>query len=415
MCSCLDRLKLMNHLLAFPALAEQLSQRGIDVESIKTRLKQQHIETPSWGYGNSGTRFKVFPWPGAARNIHEKLADAAYVHKLTGVAPSVAIHIPWDKTDDWNAFRQEAESQGVKIGAVNPNVFQDDEYKLGSVCHPSPAVQEQAIAHMVECCEIMQATGSKLLSLWFADGTNYAGQDNLVARKHRMESALREVYKALPADGRMLIEYKFFEPAFYSTDLPDWGTAYAMTLKLGDQADVLVDTGHHAQGTNIAAIVAFLLDEGRLGGFHFNARQYADDDLILGTTNPFELFVIFHELVSAGDKASHVAYMIDQSHNIEPKLEAMIQSVINCQVAYAKALLIDRKGLQQAQNSGDVLGGPRILMDAYETDVRPLLAQVRHELGLQPDPIDAYRGDDYAKRIASARAPAEGSLSGYPT
>ncbi len=405
----------MDHLSAFPALAEQLLQRGIDVESIKTRLKQQQIETPSWGYGNSGTRFKVFPWPGAARDIHEKLADAAYVHKLTGVAPSVALHIPWDKTDDWSALKQEAESLGVRIGAINPNVFQDDEYKLGSVCHPSSAVQEQAIAHMVECCEIMHATGSKLLSLWFADGTNYAGQDNIVARKHRMENALREVYKALPTDGRMLIEYKFFEPAFYSTDLPDWGTAYAMALKLGDRAQVLVDTGHHPQGTNIAAIVAFLLDEQRLGGFHFNARQYADDDLIVGSTNPFELFVIFHELVNAGDNAKDVAYMIDQSHNIEPKLEAMIQSVINCQVAYAKALLIDRKGLQQAQNSGDVLGGPRILMDAYETDVRPLLAQVRHELGLHPDPIEAYRTDDYVQRIAKARGAAEGSLSGYPT
>src|SRR5258708_2274273 len=356
MCSCLDRLKLMNHLWAFAVVAEQLWQRGIDVENVKTRVKRQHIETHSWGYGNSGTRFKVFPWPGAARDIHEKLADAAYVHKLTGVAPSVALHIPWDKTDDWNALKQEAESLGVRIGAINPNVFQDDEYKLGSVCHPSSAVQEQAIAHMFECCEIMHATGSKLLSLWFADGTNYAGQDNIVARKHRMENALREVYKALPTDGRMLIEYKFFEPAFYSTDLPDWGTAYAMALKLGDQAQVLVDTGHHPQGTNIAAIVSFLLDEGRLGGFHFNARQYADHDLIVCTRNPFELFVIFHELVNAGEKAANVAYMIDQSHNIEPKIEAMIQSVVNCQAAYARALIVDRQALRQAHQARDVLG-----------------------------------------------------------
>jgi L-rhamnose isomerase / sugar isomerase len=382
---------------------------------VKAKLTQQHIETPSWGYGNSGTRFKVFPAPGAARDIHEKLADAAYVHKLTGVAPSVALHIPWDKTDDWNALRQEAESLGIQIGAINPNVFQDDDYKLGSVCHPSPAIQEQAIAHMVECCEIMSLTGSRLLSLWFADGTNYAGQDSIIARKHRMEHALREVYKYLPANGRMLIEYKFFEPAFYSTDLPDWGTAYAMALKLGDRAQVLVDTGHHPQGTNIAAIVAFLLDEGRLGGFHFNARQYADDDLIVGSTNPFELFVIFHELVSAGESANNVAYMIDQSHNIEPKLEAMIQSVMNCQTAYAKALIVDRRALQQAQLEGDVLGAHRLLLDAYETDVRPLLAQVRHEMGRQPDPIAAYRSDNYAERIARERGAAQGSLSGYPT
>jgi L-rhamnose isomerase/sugar isomerase len=402
------------HIAAYPALAERLTKRSINIEDLKNKLKKQHIETPSWGYGNSGTRFKVFSWPGAARDIHEKVADAAYIHKLTGVAPTVALHIPWDKTDDYKALRQEAQSLGVGLGAINPNVFQDDVYKLGSVCHPSPAVQEQAIAHLVECCEIMAATGSNLLSLWFADGTNYAGQDNVVERKHRMEHALRETYKNLPPGGKMLIEYKFFEPAFYSTDLPDWGTAYAYSLKLGDQAQVLVDTGHHPQGTNIPVIVAFLLDDGKLGGFHFNARQYADDDLIVGTTNPFELFVIYHELVSAGDKAKDVAYMIDQSHNIEPKLEAMLQSVINCQVAYAKALLVDRNALHAAQHSGDVLGAYRVLMDAYDIDVRPLLAQVRQEMGLHPDPIAAYRADNYAKRVAEARGVADGSLGGYP-
>ncbi len=404
----------MDHLPAYPALAESLNKRGVDVEAVKAKLKAQHIETPSWGYGNSGTRFKVFPWPGAARDIHEKLADAAYVHRLTGVAPTVALHIPWDKVSDWTALRQEAEAQGITIGAINPNVFQDDVYRLGSICHPSSAVQEQAITHLVECCEIMKATGSTILSLWFADGTNYAGQDSLKERKHRLEQGLLAVYPHLPGAGRMLIEYKFFEPAFYSTDLPDWGTAYAMALKLGERAQVLVDTGHHAQGTNIAAIVAFLVDEGRLGGFHFNARQYADDDLIVGTTNPFELFVIYHELVSAGEAAKDVAYMIDQSHNIEPKLEAMLQSVVNCQVAYAKALIVDRKALREAQGSGDVLGAHRVLTDAYETDVRALLAQVRHEMGLHPDPIAAHRASDYAKRIAEARGSAQGALGGYP-
>lgn len=404
----------MDHLSAYPALADQLTKRGVNVPDVIAKLKTQHIETPSWGYGNSGTRFKVFPWPGAARDIHEKLADAAYIHKLTGVAPSIALHIPWDKTDDWNGLKQEAASQGITIGAINPNVFQDEAYKLGSICHPSSTVQEQAIAHMVECCEIMKKTGSTLLSLWFADGTNYAGQDSLTERKHRLEHGLKAVYPHLPKNGRMLIEYKFFEPAFYSTDLPDWGTSYAMALKLGEQAQVLVDTGHHAQGTNIAAIVAFLVDEGRLGGFHFNARQYADDDLIVGTTNPFELFVIYHELVSAGDKAKDVAYMIDQSHNIEPKLEAMLQSVLNCQVAYAKALIVDRKSLLQAQHNGDVLGSHRVLTDAYETDIRPLLAQARHELGINPDPIAAYRADNYAQKVAKERGAADGSLGGYP-
>ena len=401
-------------LAAYAPLADQLAARGVDVAAVKSALKKQHIETPSWGYGNSGTRFKVFAWPGAARNVHEKLEDAAYVHKLTGVAPSVALHIPWDKVDDWAALRQYAESLGVRIGAINPNVFQDDQYKLGSVCSPNAAAREAAIAHMVECCEIMKATGSTLLSLWFADGTNYAGQDSIVARKQRMEYALKQVYAHVPETGRMLIEYKFFEPAFYTTDLPDWGTAYAMALKVGERAEVLVDTGHHPQGTNIAAIVAFLLDEGRLGGFHFNARQYADDDLIVGTTNPFELFTIFHELVSAGPKAANVAYMIDQSHNIEPKLEAMIQSVINCQVAYAKALIVDRAALAAAQTAGDVLGAHNVLTDAYQTDVRPLLAQVRHEMGLHPDPIAAYRADGYARLAAEKRGAASGALGGYP-
>lgn len=398
----------------YELLAERLSKRGLSVEQVKQKLKQQHIETPSWGYGNSGTRFKVFAWRGAARNLHEKLADAAYIHKLTGVAPSVAIHIPWDKVDDWNGLSQYADELGVKIGAVNPNVFQDDQYKLGSVTHPSSAVREEALAHMIECCEIMQKTGSDILSLWFADGTNYAGQDSIRARKNRMEHALAETYKYLPANSRMLIEYKFFEPAFYHTDLADWGMAYSMALKLGEQAQVLVDTGHHAQGTNVAHIVAFLLDEKRLGGFHFNARRYADDDLIVGSTNPFELFEIYAELVAAGDLANDVAYMIDQSHNIEPKLEAMLQSVLNCQTAYAKALIVDYATLHERQQAGDVLGAHRVMVDAFETDVRPLLGKVREEMGLHPDPIEAYRKDNYAQKVAEERGSADGGNSGYP-
>lgn len=400
---------------AYSLLADRLAARGIDVEQVKTKLKQQHIETPSWGYGNSGTRFKTFPWAGAARNIHEKLADAGYIHRLTGVAPSVAIHIPWDKTDDWTALKQYAAEQGVTIGAVNPNVFQDEQYKLGSITHPSAAVREEALAHLIECCEIMGKTGSSVLSLWFADGTNYAGQDNIRERKHRMEAALAETYKYLPAGSRMLIEYKFFEPAFYHTDLADWGMAYATALKLGEQAQVLVDTGHHAQGTNIAHIVAFLLDEGRLGGFHFNARRYADDDLIVGSNNPQELFEIFVELVEAGDRAKDVAYMIDQSHNIEPKLEAMLQSVLNCQTAYAKALIVDYAALRQRQIEGDVLGAHRVMLDAFETDVRPLLEQVRVEKGIAPEPIAAYLADGYAKRVAQERGKASDAGGGFPT
>jgi len=396
----------------YSRLSDQLSAKGLNVDQVKAKLKTQHIETPSWGYGNSGTRFKVFPWAGAARNIHEKLADAGYIHKLTGIAPSVAIHIPWDKVDDYDALSQYATDQGVTIGAVNPNVFQDEQYKLGSVTNPSGSVREEAIAHMVECCEIMGKVKSGLLSLWFADGTNYAGQDSIRERKHRLESGLAEVYKALPADSRMLIEYKFFEPAFYHTDLADWGTAYATAIKLGPQAQVLVDTGHHAQGTNIAHIVAFLLDENRLGGFHFNARRYGDDDLIVGSTNPFELFEIYAELVSAGEGAKDVAYMIDQSHNIEPKLEAMLLSVLNCQTTYAKALIIDFNTLAQFQQAGDVLGGHRVMVDAFETDVRPLLMQVREEMGIHPDPIAAYRADNYAQKVAQERGVASGASAG---
>ncbi len=404
----------MSYLAQYHALAERLTQQGLDVEAIKAKLKQQHIETPSWGYGNSGTRFKVFPWPGAARTAYEKIADAAYIHQLTGVAPSVALHIPWDKVDDWGALKQYAAEQGITLGAINPNVFQDEQYKLGSICHPSPAVREAAIAHMVECCEIMQQTGSTLLSLWFADGTNYAGQDSIRARKHRLEQGLAEVYKHLPPNSRMLIEYKFFEPAFYHTDLADWGMAYATALKLGPQAEVLVDTGHHAHGTNIAHIVAFLLDEGRLGGFHFNARRYDDDDLIVGTNNPLELFEIFVELVSAGERSANVAYMIDQSHNIEPKLEAMLLSVMNCQTAYAKALIVQYDRLAKLQAAGDVLGAQQVLAEAFETDVRPLLAQVRVELGRDPDPLAHYRRDDYAARVARERGAVSPAGSGYP-
>jgi L-rhamnose isomerase/sugar isomerase len=399
---------------AYEQLADDLTRRGIDVDAVKEKLKAQHIETPSWGYGNSGTRFKTFAWPGAANTVREKLADAAYVHRLTGIAPSVALHIPWDKTDDWTALKQYAEEKGIAIGAINPNLFQDDEYKLGSLCSPDAAAREDAIAHMVECCEVMEKTGSDILSVWLADGTNYAGQDDIRKRKRYLEAGLKESYKHLPAGSRMLVEYKFFEPGFYHTDLADWGTAYAMCLKLGPQAEVLVDMGHHAQGTNLAHIVAFLLDEGKLGGFHLNARKYADDDLIVGTENPFQLFTIYTELVGAGGRADDVAYMIDQSHNIEPKLEAMLQSVLNCQTACAKALIVNYDRLHAAQNGGDVLGAHRELVEAYETDVRPLLARVREEMGLHPDPIAAYRADDYAQRIAEERGTAAAG-GGYPT
>lgn len=398
---------------AYDVLVERLEKQGIDVAAVKELLKRQHIETPSWGYANSGTRFKAFAWPGAATTTRQKLDDAAMVHKMTGIAPTVAVHIPWDKPadEDYTAMRHYAEAQDICIGAVNPNVFQDDEYRLGSLGNPHAAIRELALDHILECCELLDEFDSDTLSLWFADGTNYAGQDSLRGRKRRFEENLKIVYKNLPANTRMLIEYKFFEPTFYSTDIPDWGTAYAWSLKLGDQAQVLVDLGHHAQGVNIEQIVAFLLDEGKLGGFHFNNRKYADDDLIVGSVNPYELFLIYNELTGAalGDDeparntAVNIAYMIDQNHNVEGKMAPMIQSVLNCQEAYAKALLVQGAKLAEAQAAGDVLNGYNLLTDAYRTDVRPLLAQLRVEMGLSPDPIAAYKASGYEERIQEER------------
>jgi L-rhamnose isomerase/sugar isomerase len=398
---------------AYDLLAESLAGQGIDVEVVKAALKAQAIETPSWGYANGGTRFKAFPWPGAAVTTRQKIDDAAVVHKLTGVAPSVAIHIPWDTPEDgdYDAMREYAEEQGLAIGAVNPNVFQATEYRLGSFGSPWADVQSRAVEHMLECCEIMRQVKSSVLSLWFADGTNYAGQDSLRGRKRRFEDGLRQVYGHLPAGGRLLLEYKFFEPAFYSTDIPDWGASYAFCLKLGPQAQVLVDLGHHAAGVNIEQIVTFLLDEGRLGGFHFNNRKYADDDLMVGTVNPFELFLIYCELTGAAlgeneparSTARQVAYMIDQSHNIEGKVAPMIYSVLNCQESYAKSLIVPYARLAQLQSTGEVLESHRILVETYRTDVRPLLAQVRAEMGIPPDPIAAYRASGYEEKICKER------------
>ncbi len=398
-------------------MSNNLGKQNIDIDAVVGKIQQFTVETPSWGYGDSGTRFKVFHWPGAARTLREKLADAAQVNQLTGICPSVAIHIPWDKEDDWQAVKEYAHRLGLRIGSVNPNLFQEEVYRFGSLCHIDKKVRQRGIEHVLECIQIAQAVDSNIISLWLAEGTNYPGQDSLRGRRHRLLESLQAIYAALPTGMRFLIEYKFFEPAFYSTDLPDWGTSLLMAQKLGSQAEVLVDTGHHPQGTNIPQIVAQLLDEDRLGGFHFNDRKYADDDLIVGSLNPFDLFCIFNEIVDAGAEgnanAGRIAYMIDQSHNIEPKIEAMVQSVLNIQTAYAKALLVDRAALRKAQEASDVLGAYRVLQTAYETDVRPLLAEVRTRQGLDPDPIAALRSSGYAERVARERT-AVATTSGYP-
>jgi L-rhamnose isomerase / sugar isomerase len=400
------------HERSYGALAESLSGTGVDVTSVEERLRSQKIETPSWGYGDTGTRFAVFPQRGVPRDPFEKLADAALVHRLTGICPSVAIHIPWDRVDDYGELKGHAESLGLLIGAVNPNLFQEPEYKLGSVSNPDPAVRRMATDHLLECVEVAGETGSEVLSLWFADGTNYAGQDSFTERRHRMIEALGEVYAAMPGGMRMLLEYKPYEPAFYHTDLADWGAALTVCQKLGERAEVLVDLGHHANEVNIEYVVALLLDEGRLGGFHFNNRKYGDDDLIVGSINPFELFLIYVELVEAEEQSeTHLNYMIDQTHNIEPKIEAMILSVMNLEEAYAKALLVDRAALTEVRHSGDVLGAHRILLDAYATDVRPLCAKVREDMGAAADPIAAFKETGHAEKVAKKRG--EGAGAGW--
>ena len=379
--------------------------------AVEAALAGLEIETPSWGYGDSGTRFAVFQQAGRPRDVFERLDDAAEVHRLTGAAPAVALHFPWDQVDDLSALRAHADSVGLRIGAVNPNLFQAADYMLGSITHPDEAVRRKAVDHLLECVEIASELDSTAQSLWLADGTNYAGQDDLRARRRRMLESLQEVYAALPAEQELLVEYKFFEPGFYATDFADWGSSLLICQKLGERAKVLVDMGHHAQGTNIEQIVAILDEEGRLGGFHFNNRKYADDDLIVGSVNPFELFLVFCELTAAGRPLPRLT--IDQSHNVEPKVEAMVLSVVNIQEAFAKALLVDREALAAYQADGDVLGGHEVLLDAFRTDVRPLCARVRAAKGAPEDPVRALRESGYAQRVASERGGSVTTAGGW--
>ncbi len=386
---------------AYQPLARRLADGGHDVAAIERALAAFSVETPSWGYGDSGTRFGVFPQPGRPRDVFERIADAAEVHRLTGTAPAVALHFPWDAVENLSELSSHIAESGLRAGAVNPNLFQDPDYKLGSITNPDPAIRRKATEHLLECVQIAAELGSTAQSLWLADGTNYAGQDDLRARRGRLGDGLAELYGALPASQELLVEYKFFEPAFYATDIGDWGSALLLCQALGPRARVLVDLGHHAQGVNVEQIVAILVREDRLGGFHFNNRKYADDDLIVGSVNPLELFLIFAEL-SAGE-AALPRLTIDQSHNVEAKVEAMVLSVLNLQDSYVRSLLIDRAALAQAQRDGDVLRGHELLLDAYNTDVRPLCAKVREELGAAADPIGDLRASGYAERMAEQR------------
>lgn len=373
--------------------------------AIAKRLEEQAIELPSWAFGNSGTRFKVFAQTGVPRDPFEKIADAAQVHRYSGIAPSVALHIPWDSVESYAALRRHAEDLGVRLGTINSNTFQDDAYKLGSLAHCDARVRQKAIDHHFACLDVMEQTGSRDLKIWLADGTNYPGQDDMRARQDRLAESLRKIYERLGQTQRLVLEYKFFEPAFYHTDVPDWGTAYAHVAALGERAVVCLDTGHHAPGTNIEFIVAQLLRLGRLGAFDFNSRFYADDDLIVGAADPFQLFRILVEVIR-GDGyggSSQVNFMLDQCHNVEAKIPGQIRSVLNVQEMTARALLIDRAELQAAQLSGDVLGANQILMDAFYTDVRRDLALWRESRDLPADPMAAYAASGYAAKIAAER------------
>ena len=368
-------------------------------------LAAQAIELPSWAFGNSGTRFRVFGQPGVPRDPFEKVADAAKVHELTGLAPTVALHIPWDEVDDFGKLRAHAADLGVALGTINSNTFQDEAYKLGSLAHRDAAVRRKAIDHHLRCIEIMGETGSRDLKIWLADGTNYAGQDDMRTRQDHLADSLADIYAAIGEDQRLVLEYKIFEPAFYSMDVPDWGTSYAQVVALGPKAFVCLDTGHHAPGTNIEFIVMQLLRLGRLGSFDFNSRNYADDDLIVGSADPFQLFRILVEVVRGGGLGpdSGVAFMLDQCHNIEAKIPGQIRSVLNVKEMTARALLLDRAALDAAQLAGDVLGAHEVFMDAFQTDVRPALADWRESRGLPRDPMAAYRASGYQQRIEAER------------
>lgn len=405
----------MTHAAEYDILAAKLERRGVDVAAVKRTLAAQEIASASWALGNSGTRYTVYPWPGAARTIYEKIDDAAYLNRLTGLSPSIALILPWDEPEDWAALRQYCVERGIRIAVVSPTFFQAPEYKLGSLTNPDAGVRRKALDHLLEVVAAVAPSGADFLGLWFHDGTNYPGQDSMSRRKRAMEEGLAAAYAALPPHARMLIEYKFYEPGFYHTDFADWGTSYATCLKLGERAEVLVDTGHHPLATNVAHIVSFLLDEGRLGGFHLNSRRYGDDDALVGSGNAQEMFEIYCELVAAGSRADKVTYMFDQSHNIEPKLASHLLSAMNAQTAYARALIVNQPALAALQADGDVLGAHRLVMDAFNTDVEPLLRQMRIEKDLPPDPLAAHAEDGYAAKVATERgasSPATSSMGG---
>ncbi|HLW93649.1 MAG TPA: L-rhamnose catabolism isomerase [Roseiarcus sp.] len=404
----------------YQALARTLSRRGFDAEALVEKVMRFAVAIPTWGVGTGGTRFARFPGPGEPRNVFEKIDDCSIIQQLARATPTVSPHIPWDKVDDYAALRETAASRGLAFDAVNSNTFQDQpgqplSYKFGSLSHTDAGVRVQAIAHNIECIEIGRALGSKALTVWIADGSNFAGQSNLTQAFDRYIEAMRDVYAALPADWRVFIEHKLYEPAFYSTVISDWGSSFAAALELGPKALCLVDLGHHAPNVNIEQIVARLIRFKKLAGFHFNDSKYGDDDLDSGSVEPFRLFLVFNELIDAERRRAEgfsPAYMIDQSHNVTDPIESLMQSAIELQRAYAQALIVDRVGLEIAQEKNDALGAHLELKRAFTTDVSPLLAVARLRAGGAIAPIEAYRASDYRAHKAKERPPVAGTSAG---
>lgn len=391
----------------YEILKEQWAERGVDLDAVARKAMALRIETPSWAYANCGTRFGIVKDPAAPRDPYEKVADAAQVHKFTGITPAVAVHVLWDSVPDWSGLQRHATELGIRIGAINPNLFSEPQYKFGSICSADAKIRRAAVDNMKACVDIGRDVGSQVLSLWFADGTNYPGQGDFRRRKGWMEDCLAQVYAHMPKSMRMLVEYKLFEPAFYHTDIADWGIAYILAKRLGDRAQVLIDLGHHAHGTNIPWIVSTLITDGKLGGFHFNDRKYADDDLTTGCMNPYELFLIFNELVAGMSDPSlktDFAFMIDEMPVIKPRIESMIQSAVNLQEAYAKALLVDRAKLAEAQDANRIIDAEEVIRAAWTADVKPVLEWARVKLGLHPDPLAAFRASGYYAKTLAERS-----------
>lgn len=401
-------------------LGEQLARRHIDIEDIKKKVAAFGVAIPSWGVGTGGTRFARFPGKGEPRHVFDKMQDCAVIQQLARATPTVSLHIPWDKCSDWSELRQTAEGYGLAFDAMNSNTFSDQKdqahsYKFGSLTHADAATRAQAVAHNIECIGIGQKLGSKALTVWVGDGSNFPGQQHFRRAFDRYLESARQIYAALPGDWRMFLEHKICEPAFYSTVIQDWGSSYLAAHALGTKAQCLVDLGHHAPNVNIEMIVARLIAAGKLAGFHFNDSKYGDDDLDAGSVAPYRLFLVFNELVSAAQEkvaGFDPAYMLDQSHNVTDPIESLMTSAAQVQRSYAQALIVDRPALDAAQEGNDALMATRTLKSGFETDVTPILQRVRLEAGGAIDPVGAYRASGYRQRIAIERPATVGGGGG---